>query len=93
MGSIGGIAGGGGRGAMPPPPFPPHPSLFGLSLVAKDRGTLIEQSLTLLEESFTLIEQSSLLILHCAILFSFFFFYWTGRQCLMRPGDQPKRIH
>ena len=68
MGSIGGIAGGGGRGPCLLPPSP-HLSLFGLSFVAKDRGTLIEQSLTLLEESFTLIEQSSLLIFHCAIVF------------------------
>ena len=50
------IIGGGARGPCPPPP-PPH---FWISLVAKGRDTLIEQSLTLI---FTPTEQPSPLFL------------------------------
>ena len=37
------------------------PITFWPSLVAKDRDTLVEQSLTLIEQTFTLIEQSNLI--------------------------------
>ena len=50
----------GSWGAWLPPPL----ITFWLSLVVKDRDTLIEQSITLIEESFALIEQSSLLIIN-----------------------------